>query len=574
MTTPAPNRKWSTWVWARRSVQILSLGTFLWLVLGTDLSPARPGDASGLPMPVRVFFELDPFLALSTLLGTGILYKGLVLALLTAAVTLVLGRVFCGWLCPLGTLQHAVAWLRRKLPAGRRRARNTWHPAQRTKYGVLLAALGAALAGSSLVALLDPIAIAFRGLALSVMPAVGHAARRTMDALYAADYPLAYGGDGIRYLIAQGWLPYRDAVFQSSLLIGGLLLAVLGLSLWRPRFFCRFACPLGALLGLFSRFSILWLRKDPSRCNACRKCLDHCQGADGPEDGVPWRKAECHVCLNCVASCPEKALQFQFSARGLPSPDPNRALQGAAAGEAQPRAEARGSDGEARSAPAPAPLVTIDTRRRTLVAAFASGIVAVPLLRTSPLFAGAPDPLRIRPPGARPEREFLARCVRCGECMKVCPTNALHPAVGEAGVEGLWTPVLVPRIGACQPGCTLCGQVCPTGAIRRFTSERKLGADGHPPLRIGTAKLDRGSCIPWATGQTCTVCEEFCPTSPKAIRLDPGETPSAPLLPVVVPERCNGCGACEHVCPLAPSPAIVVTATGESRADEHDVLGR
>ncbi|MBI5502277.1 MAG: 4Fe-4S binding protein [Deltaproteobacteria bacterium] len=563
MTTGPRERRWIAWVWIRRSVQALSLGTFLWLVLGTDLSPARPGDASGLPMPVRVFFELDPFLALSTLLGTGILYKGLVLSLLTLALTLVLGRVFCGWICPLGTLQQAAAWLRRKLPAGRRRARNTWHPAQRTKYGVLLAALGAGLAGSSLVALLDPIAIAFRGIALSVVPAAGHAARRAMDALYATDYPLAYGGDGIRYLIAQGWLPYRDAVFQSSLLLGGVLLAVLGLSLWRPRFFCRFACPLGALLGLFSRFSLLWLRKDASRCNACRKCLDHCQGADGPEDGVPWRKAECHACLNCVAACPEGALRFQLAAGGSwlvaggptsPSPSTSHELPA--------------------TSPLPPPVLTIDTRRRTLVAAFASGIVVVPLLRTSPLFRGAPDPLRIRPPGARPEREFLARCVRCGECMKVCPTNALHPAVGEAGAEGLWTPVLVPRIGACQPGCTLCGQVCPTGAIRLFTAERKLGADGHPPLRIGTAKLDRGSCLPWATGETCTVCEEFCPTSPKAIRLDPGPSPSAPLLPVVVPERCNGCGACEKVCPLGPSPAIIVTATGESRADEHHILGR
>jgi polyferredoxin len=329
-------------------VQILSLGLFLWLVLATDLSPARPADVSTMPMWVHVFFELDPFVGLSTLLGTGVLYRGLVLGLLTLALTLVLGRVFCGWFCPLGTLQQAVGWLRRKMPAALRRERNRWHPAQRSKYGVLLVSLGAGLVASSFVTLLDPITILFRGMALSLVPAVGHAARQVMDTLYDAGYPLAYGGDGIRTFIARGWLPYRDAVFQSSFLIGGLLLLVLGLSLWRPRFFCRFACPLGGLLGLFSRFSPLGLHKDAERCNGCRKCLDHCQGADGPENDVPWRRAECHVCLNCTASCPEKALEFRF---------------------------AFGREKGVRG---------IDVRRRSIVVAFASGVAAVPLLRTTP----------------------------------------------------------------------------------------------------------------------------------------------------------------------------------------------
>jgi ferredoxin len=217
----------------------------------------------------------------------------------------------------------------------------------------------------------------------------------------------------------------------------------------------------------------------------------------------------------------------------------------------------------------PPAVVGIGVGRRTVLVAFASGLAAVPLLRTSPLHRAAPDPLRIRPPGALPEDPFLARCVRCGECMKVCPTNALHPAVTEAGAEGLWTPVLVARIGACQPGCTLCGQVCPTGALRHFTAARKLGADGHPPLKIGTAQFDRGSCLPWVSNEPCSVCEEFCPTSPKAIRLVPGDAPGSPARPVLDPARCNGCGACEHACPLGPRPAVTVSAVGESRAAER-----
>lgn len=520
-------------VLARRAVQAVSLGAFLWLLLRTDLSPARPGDADALPLPVRVFFDMNPLAAVSTLLSSGVLYRGLVLALAVVAATMLLGRVFCGWFCPLGTLQQ-IAGLRRDAAA--RRDRNRYGRGRRVKYGVLLACLGAAVAGSAAGMLLDPISIAFRGVALGVLPAGGRAARDVMEAAYDAGPPASYVGDGFRYLFAEGYLPFRDASFQSALAIAGILILVLGLARLRPRFFCRFVCPLGALLGLLSRWSLPSLRKDPDRCNGCRKCLDHCQGADGPEAGVPWRKAECHLCLNCTASCPEKALAFRLG------------LEPAVAGA--------------------------DARRRTLLAAFASGAAAVPLMRISPLHGAAPDPRRIRPPGALPEDRFLARCIRCGECMKVCPTNALQPAVTEAGIEGFWTPVLVPRIGDCQPGCTLCWQVCPTGAIRRFTDERKLGADGRPPLRIGTARIDRGACLPWANGVQCIVCEEFCPTSPKAIRLEIGPTPDAPRLPVVDLERCNGCGACEKVCPLVPAPAIVVTAAGETRAEERRLIPR
>src|SRR5207302_8853538 len=122
----------------------------------------------------------------------------------------------------------------------------------------------------------------------------------------------------------------------------------------------------------------------------------------------------------------------------------------------------------------------------------------------------------IRPPGSVEEREFLERCIRCAECMKVCPNNALHPAFFEAGIEGSWTPILIARIGYCEHSCVLCGQVCPTGAIQKITEKEKLGA-GVPPIKIGTAFYNVGRCLPWAMQTPCIVCEEFCPTSPKAI---------------------------------------------------------
>jgi ferredoxin len=497
---------------------------------------------------------------LTTLLAGGALYAGLAFGLVTVLLTLVFGRVFCGWICPLGTLQQIAGWFRRGRGAGRRREANRYHPAQKIKYGVLLAGLGAALAGSTIVTLLDPIGIASRGVGLAVLPAVGRGARQMMDAAYASDTPVRYAGEGFRFLMAEGYLPYRDAAYQSAALIGAVLIAVLALAWVRPRFFCRFLCPLGALLGMLSRFSILRLRKAEGTCTSCRKCLDHCQGADGPEASAPWRESECHKCLNCVAACPERSgLAFRFGLDGLaPSP-------ATACGETD-----GGGEASAPPEPAAARIPGPGLSRRTWIASIAAGAAAVPLLRVSPADRAAPDPKRIRPPGARREDLFLERCVRCGACMKVCPTTAIQPAVSEAGIEGFWTPVVVPRIGACQPGCNLCGQVCPTGAIREFPPDRKLGLGGDPAIRIGLARVDRGGCLAWAADTPCGVCEEFCPTSPKAIWLDEAE--SGVGRPVVDPTLCVGCGNCEHVCPMSPPPAIEVTATNESRADERDPL--
>jgi formate hydrogenlyase subunit 6/NADH:ubiquinone oxidoreductase subunit I len=162
--------------------------------------------------------------------------------------------------------------------------------------------------------------------------------------------------------------------------------------------------------------------------------------------------------------------------------------------------------------------------------------------------------------------------------MRVCPNNALHPALTEAGVEGLWTPVLVPRIGYCEPTCTLCGQVCPTGAIVEITSKEKAGTGVLPPVRLGTAFVDRGRCLPWAMGKPCIVCEEWCPTSPKAIHTSTEEitTRSGETLvlqrPHVDPGQCTGCGACEYACPVHDQRAIRVTSVGESRSTENRLL--
>jgi ferredoxin len=197
----------------------------------------------------------------------------------------------------------------------------------------------------------------------------------------------------------------------------------------------------------------------------------------------------------------------------------------------------------------------------------------VPLLRVTPLAqANSRNAALVRPPGSLEEKEFLKRCVKCGECMKVCITNGLQPTLLEAGLEGIWSPLLVPRIGYCEYRCTLCGQVCPTGAIKRLTLPEKA------KTKIGLAMIDKGRCLPWAHARPCIVCEEVCPTPKKAIWFEEvtvrnrAGKPVRVMQPHVDLELCIGCGICETKCPVLGRPAIYVTSIGESRSKENQLL--
>jgi ferredoxin len=223
-----------------------------------------------------------------------------------------------------------------------------------------------------------------------------------------------------------------------------------------------------------------------------------------------------------------------------------------------------------------------DLRRRKLISTVVAGAAIVPLARSTNGFAVERHERLLRPPGALDEEHFLDRCIRCGECMKVCPNNALHPTLTEAGLEGLWTPVLVPRTGYCEASCVLCSQVCPTGAIWEITPKEKgwtveLGADTKP-VKLGIAFYDRGRCLPWAMATECIVCEEWCPTSPKAIYLRQAEIVDAKgnikqvKQPYLDASLCVGCGACEYACPVQDRPAVYVTSIGESRSRTNQIL--
>jgi polyferredoxin len=536
----------------RRVSQIVFLAAFFLLLFKSEFTGSFRGSSGQvrLPWPVSLFLEADPLAAVTIAISTHTLYRGLWWSLVILVPTFFLGRFFCGWMCPLGTLNHFFGSLRSEKKRGKALLEsNRYKPWQAIKYYVLAAVLVSALFGSLLAGLVDPIPLTVRSLALSILPGLSYTSGAVLDVWYQNPSRwVRVGADAAQFLLQGTLVSFRQPHFRQAFFLGAIFIGLLALNLRVTRFWCRAVCPLGALLGLASRWSLVHLRKDPSRCDNCNRCLLHCQGGDDPIPGPKWRKAECHLCFNCVCDCPTSGLTFSVG-------------------------------------PVPLAATTIDAprvQRRKLLTGMATGAALVPLLRSTTGLKVEADSRLIRPPGALDEIHFLERCIRCGECMKVCPNNALHPTFMEGGLEAIWTPVLVPRVGYCEPTCVLCSQTCPTGAIWEITEAQKLGRPSPPdagtPIKIGTAFYDLGRCLPWAMATDCIVCEEWCPTSPKAIVLLTADVVDAEgktktvRRPQVDVKRCIGCGACEFACPVKDRPAVYVTSVGETRSKTNQFI--
>jgi len=278
-------------------------------------------------------------------------------------------------------------------------------------------------------------------------------------------------------------LSVNPRVYEGAFFIGILFLAALFVNLMIPRFYCRFICPTGAFLGLIGKYSLWRIGKANEECSNCMQCEKACEGACSPSKEI--RINECVLCFNCLEPCKDGSIKYSIQ--------------------------------ESKSGEVSVP----DLGRRGLIISSISGLMTTQII---PLSSGtaAGDLNLLRPPGSLAEEDLLKRCVRCGQCMRICPTNIIVPSDMYGGLENLWTPVLnfTDGTSGCQLNCTACGYVCPTSAIRSISLSEKLGLDEfalNGPVRIGTACVDRSRCLPWSASTPCIVCQENCPVTPKAI---------------------------------------------------------
>ena len=502
----------------RLTIQILCLVGFLWLFLATEY---RGVDL--LPYPVSLLFRLDPLAALAAAFAPGAFgWKLLWPALALVALTFVFGRFFCGWICPLGTTLDGCGKL---LGRGRGPVRSGW---RRVKYVLLFGLSAAALAGLQLFGIFDPLSIFLRALTVFFYPLYNLGANAVFDFFYNHQVPLLSPMvNGAYPYFRDHLMAFHQPSYAGIWLILAFFLGIVLLEKIERRFWCRNLCPLGALLGLCARHALIG-RTPAGLCGDCRVCAEKCR--TGAVSEGRRRSDECILCLDCTDYCPQQRVSFGWRRHG--------------AGR-------------------------VDLTRRGVLTALGVGLLAGPATAIMP----APQlrrPYLLRPPGAANEPEFLRRCIRCGECMKVCIGGALHPAFLEAGAAGLWTPLLIPRLGYCEYNCTLCGQVCPTGAIRRLPPAEK-----HRVV-IGLAVFDRNRCLPYARGEECLVCEEHCPTGEKAIVFDEKEVVTAGerrllKVPRVIEKRCIGCGICETKCPLDGVAGVRIFNEGESRRPKDGI---
>jgi MauM/NapG family ferredoxin protein len=505
----------------QRLIQLLSFAGFLFLIIWA----AYP---ETLNLPLDTFLKLDPLIASVTLITSRHFQVGFLLSLLVLLSALVVGRGFCGYVCPMGTtidgIQGAI------YPKSKLRSPRSGYDSKSQyrsiKYYVLLIVLAAAVGGVSLAFLVAPISLITRFWGQVAYPIL----------LSIVDTGLDLASPLYKFFPDLAYVQISRRVSAANYFIAGFVFFVSALAIISPRFWCSFLCPAGAMLAILSKRPLI-RRSVSSSCTQCGRCVRNCPTAAIGEDPHITSFQDCLVCRRCKELCPEKAISF-FPGRGS-------------------------SDSVSVS--------TDITRRGILLSAF-SGLTLASLTRTGwnqPRLLGqeravTPADL-IRPPGAIPEFDFLKLCVRCGLCMKACATNTLQPIWLKAGLEGLFSPTLVPRLAACAVNCAICGSVCPTGAIRKLPVEEKIQA------KIGTAWIDRQNCLVWNQDKKCLVCGEVCPYH--AISFQPAEGRKNGV-PVVHANRCAGCGWCENKCPVEGAAAVRVSVAGEVRLDSGSYIAK
>ena len=444
------------------------------------------------------FFQLSPLAALASFFLTPVLLisAGLIIF------TFIFGRVFCGWICPYGTTMDAISFF---LNFFKKYKENSPKPLK-SKYFLLAVLIILSFLGFQLIYLFEPVTVFARAFYFTLYSFKNNLLTDLFYKLMSADPGAVV--EGIYSVFKSSIIENRHVVFNNSMITFIFFAVPLFFVFFKRRFWCRYICPLGACLAAVAKFSLL--KRNSGICSSgCSGCVSQCRMNAIKKDNS-YVSQECIVCGDCVNIPCGKKSKFIFSL-------PFKIQSG------------KNASGEGV------------TRKDFILWSAA----AVTLFFSKKIFAKEQRNV-IRPPGSLEEDLFKQKCIRCGNCIKVCVTNGLQPVLLETGPDGVWTPKLDSHTGYCEYECVLCGQVCPTQAIEKLSESLKK------ETKIGIAKIQKDICVPWRDGLECLVCEEHCPVASKAIKLQKitvnGNEVQAPY---IEEELCVGCSICENKCPAS-----------------------
>ena len=453
---------------------------------------------------------MNPFMAKIQFLPAVMAMDLIVLAILLVA-TLVLGRVYCSVVCPLGIMQDFFSWI------GSRFKKNRFSYSKEKKwlrYGILTVFVAMMIIGFAPVTTLLAPYSAYGRIVNSLFQPLYDLLNNAIAKFEASHYP-----DSYRFTQVEIWI--RSV---TTLVVAILTLVILAfLAWWRGRLYCNTICPVGSFLGLFSRFSLLRVKFDEKNCKKCGMCEKNCkaEAIDFKNGNVDYSR--CVVCGNCLDKCKFDALHYGMVSK--PAKDKGQevdegrraflvgtALAGASAAVAQAKIKVDGG------------FAVIEDK--------------VPPQRLTP----------ITPPGSESATNVQRHCTACQLCVSNCPNDVLRPSTE---MKNFMQPVMSFERGYCSPECTRCSQVCPTGAIKPITAAEKSA------IHIGHAVWVKENCVVLTDKVSCGNCARHCPTG--AIQMVEYSTADGTCeVPAVDEMKCIGCGACENLCPARPFSAIYV----------------
>ena len=434
---------------------------------------------------------------------------GIIALVILTVLTLLLGRIYCSVICPMGILQDIINWISRKTVNKKKRFR--FSPAKNLlRWSVLTITVISFLCGFTvLLGLLDPYS-AFGRMVTNVFKPVYMAGNNLLESIFSRF------GNYTFYQVDASLLSI------SSFIIGVVTFLVIGYLAWKHgRTWCNTVCPVGTLLGFVSRFSLFKIRIDENKCTHCMICGTQCKASciDSKNQKIDYTR--CVDCFDCLESCKEGALVYS-----LPSSILKKKQQ----------------------------VTASDASKRRFLLAGITTAVATPkvMAQAQSVLATATGKVSdkrktpITPPGSISLTHFQAHCTSCHLCVSKCPSHVLKPAFMEYGVGGMMQPTMFFEKGFCNFDCTVCGDVCPNGAIQPLTIEQK-----HL-TQMGRVVFTKENCIVYTDGTSCGACSEHCPT--QALSMVPYK--DGLTIPHVDTDICVGCGGCEYVCPARPFRAV------------------